>query len=48
MLCRDTSDAADIRDAWLVYIRTYCVPIASLNQNKRSRLLYLRDAQILK
>ena len=27
------------RVAWLVYVRTYCVPIATLNQNKRSRLL---------
>ena len=37
-----------IRVAWLVYVRTYCVPIATLNQNKRSRLLYLGDAQIIK
>ena len=34
-----------IRVAWLVYIRTYCVPIATSNQNRRSRLLYLGDAQ---
>ena len=27
-------------------VRTYCVPIATLNQNKRSRLLYLDDAQV--
>ena len=27
------------RVAWLVYVRTYCVPVATLNQNKRSRLL---------
>lgn len=33
---------------WLVYIRTYCVPIATLNQNKGSRLLYLGDAQVIK
>ena len=33
--------------AWLVYVRTYCVPIATLNQNKRTRLLYLGDAQII-
>ena len=33
--------------AWLVYVRTYCVPIATLNQNKRTRLLYLDDAQII-
>ena len=25
---------------WLVYVRTYCVPITTLNQNKRFRLLY--------
>ena len=31
---------------WLVYAHTYCVPIATLNQNKRTRLLYLDDAQI--
>ena len=36
----------DIRVAWLVYVRTYYVPIATLNQNKRSRLRYLGDAQI--
>ena len=29
--------------AWLVYVRTYCVPIATLNQNKRTRLLYLGE-----
>ena len=44
--CVVTQRAADIRVAWLVYIRTYCVPIATLNQNKRTRLLYLGDAQI--
>ena len=22
--------------AWLVYVRTYCVPIATLSQNKQS------------
>ena len=38
---------ADIHVAWLVYVRTYCVPIATLNQNGRSRLLYLGDAQII-
>ena len=37
---------ADIHVAWLVYVRTYCVPIATLNQNKRSRLLHLSDAHI--
>ena len=25
--------AADIRVAWLVYVRTYCVHIATTNQN---------------
>ena len=44
--CAVTHCAADIRVAWLVYARTYCVPIATLNQNKRTRLLYLDDAQI--
>ena len=39
--------AADIRVAWVAYIRTYSAPIAFLNQNKRSRLLYLGDAQII-
>ena len=38
---------ADIRVAWLVYVRKYGLPIATLNQNKRSRLLYLGDAQII-
>ena len=42
--CVVTQRAADIRVAWLVYVRTYCVPIATLNQNKRTRLLYLDDA----
>ena len=32
---------------WFAYGRTYWVPIASLNQNKRNRLLYLGDAQII-
>ena len=31
---------------WLVYIRTYCLPIATLIQNNRSSLLFLGDAQI--
>ena len=39
--------ASDIRVAWLVYVRMYYVPIATLNQNKRTRLLYLGDAQII-
>ena len=42
-----TERAADIRVAWLVYVRTYCVPTATLNQNKRTRLLYLGHAQII-
>ena len=46
--CVVTQGAADIRVAWLVYVRTYCVPIATLNQNKRTRLLYLGDSQIKK
>ena len=33
--CVVTQHAADIRVAWLVYVRTYCVPIATLNQNRR-------------
>ena len=32
---------------WLVYVRTYCVPTATLNQNKRSRLPYLGDAKLI-
>ena len=32
--------SADICIAWLIYIRTYCMPIATLKQNKQSRLLY--------
>ena len=34
--CVVTHRAADIQVAWLVYVRTYCVPIATLNQNKPS------------
>ena len=49
--CVVTQRATDIRVAWLVtwlvYVRTYCVLIATLNQNKRTRLLYLGDAQII-
>ena len=51
--CVVTQRTADICVAWLVpftlpvYVRTYCVPIATLNQNKRTRLLYLSDAQII-
>ena len=32
--CVVTQRAADIPVAWLVYVSTYCVPIATLNQNK--------------
>ena len=52
--CVVTHPAADSLVASLglftrrVYIRTYCVPIATLNQNKRSPLLYLGDAQIIR
>ena len=35
------------RVAWLVCVRTYGVPTATLNQNKRTRLPYLGDAQII-
>ena len=38
--CVVTHRAADIRVAWLVYARTYGVPIATLQQNMRTRLLY--------
>ena len=38
---------ADIRVAWRVYVGTYCMPIVTLNQNKRSQLLYLGDAQLI-
>ena len=31
---------ADFRVTWLVYIRSYCVPMANLNQQKRSQKLY--------
>ena len=34
--CVVTQRGADFRVAWLVYVRTYCVPVATLNQNKRS------------
>ena len=43
-----TQRAEDIRVTWFVYVRTYCAPIATLNQNKRTRLLYLGHAQIIK
>ena len=38
---------AYIRLASLVYVRTYCVPIVILRQNKPFRLLYLAHAQII-
>ena len=38
---------ANIHVTCLVYIRTFCVPIATLNQNKLSQLLYLANAQII-
>ena len=38
---------ADIRLASLVYVSTYCVPIAHLRQNKPFPLLYLGHAQII-
>ena len=44
--CVVTHPAEDIRVAWLVNARTYCVPIATLSQNKQTRLLCLGDAQI--
>ena len=37
-----------VRVVWPVYVRTYCVPIATFTQNKRTRLLYLGDAQVEK
>ena len=37
----------DIRLAWLVYVSTYCVPVALLRQNKPFPLLYLGRAQII-
>ena len=45
--CVVTQRAAHIRVAWIVYVRTYCVRIATLHQNKRTRLLYLCDAQVI-
>ena len=37
----------DIRVPWLVYVRMYCVPFATLNQKRWTRLLYLGDDQII-
>ena len=51
--CVVTHRAADILVAslglftWVAYVRKYCVPITTLNPNKRSWLLYLGDAQII-
>ena len=45
--CVLTHRAVDICVAWLVYVRTHCVSIATSNQNKSSQLLFLRDAQII-
>ena len=51
--CVVTHRAADILVVllgvftWLVFVCTHCVPIATLNKNKLSRLLYLGDAQII-
>ena len=42
-----TQCAADIRVSYLVHVRTYCVPIANLNQNKRTRLLCLGHTKII-
>ena len=39
--CVVTQRAADVRVAWIVYVRTFCFPISTLNQNKRTRLIYL-------
>ena len=39
---------ADFRLASLVYVSTYCVPIALLRQNKPFQLLYLGHAQIIR
>ena len=38
MLCRDTSPyhTAEIRVAWLVYVRTYCVNIATYFESKQA------------
>ena len=38
-LVRDVH-VADTCVTWLVYIHMYCVPIATLNQNKKPQLLY--------
>ena len=37
---------ADIPVAWLAYVRTYCVPIATLNHSKRSRLLEYKTVKL--
>ena len=38
--CVVTQCTADIHITWLVYVRTYCMPIATLDQNKWTWLLY--------
>ena len=38
---------ANIHVAWPVYVHWYCMPIATLNQNKQSRKLYFGNAQIM-
>ena len=43
--CVVTQRAGDIRFAWLVCVCMYFMPTATLNQKKRTRLLYLGDAQ---
>ena len=49
-MCCDTPRGRHLRRLACIlaffYARTYCVPIATLSQNKRTRLLYLSDAQI--
>ena len=45
--CVVTHRETHIPVAWLVYARTYYVPIATLNQNKGTRLLRLGDAQMI-
>ena len=45
--CVVTQCTAYFHVEWMVYVCTYCVPIATLNKIKRTRLLYLGDAQII-
>ena len=46
MLCCDTPRGRHSRRL-ARYVRTYCVSIATLNQNKRTRLLYLGHTQMI-